>query len=124
MDGYTLASRVRRQPGLERAKLVALTAFSDDAHVQRAKEVGFDHHFVKPADPAELGRLLDMMNEVMRLASKTEELARQNVALANETRELLQGVKQDIRDVKQELREVKEQLREARESPDDQPGHE
>jgi CheY-like chemotaxis protein len=119
LDGYTLASRVRREPGLEKAKLVAISAFSDDAHVQRVKEVGFDHHFVKPADPIELGRLLDMMNEVMRLASKTEELARQNVALASETRELLQEVKEDIREVKEELREVKEQLRETRESLDD-----
>jgi CheY-like chemotaxis protein len=116
MDGFTLASRLRRQPELEGSKLVALTAFSDEDHIQRAREVGFDHYFVKPADLAELWRLLGMMEEVMRLASRTEELARQNVALATETRELLQGVKEDIRDVKQELHEVKQQLMGARES--------
>jgi len=121
LDGYTLATRVRQQPELERAKLIALTAYSDEAHLRRAKEVGFDHYFVKPADLAELGRLLDMMNEVMRLASRTEELARQNVELASETKELLQGVKEDIREVKQELREVKEQLRECRESQGETP---
>ena len=121
MDGYALASHVRQQPGLERTKLIALTAFSDAAHVERAKEAGFDHHLVKPADPVELGRLLDMMNEVMRLASRTEELSRQNVELATETRELLQEVKEDMKEVKEELREVKEQLREARQPHDDAP---
>ena len=30
MDGYTLARRVRTQPGLDRAKLVALTAFAEE----------------------------------------------------------------------------------------------
>ncbi len=122
MDGYALAERVRQQPGLERAKLVALTALSDDVHVQRAKEAGFDYHFVKPADPSELVRLLDMLNEVMKLAAKTEELARQNVELATETRELLQEVKEDIREVKDELREVKEQLREVIDTKGGPPG--
>jgi CheY-like chemotaxis protein len=114
MDGYTLASCVRRHPGLERSKLVALTAFSDEAHLRRAWESGFDYHFVKPADPIELWRLLEMMDQVVRLASRTEELVRQNVALATETRDLLQEVKEDMREVKEELREVKEQLRGAR----------
>jgi CheY-like chemotaxis protein len=116
MDGYSLARRVRQQPELAEAKLIAVTAFSDAAHLRRAREAGFDHHFVKPADPLELGRLLDMLNEVIRLATRTEELARQNVALATQTKELLQDVKEDIREVKAELREVKEELREVRES--------
>jgi CheY-like chemotaxis protein len=116
MNGYTLASRVRGQPGLEKAQLVAVTAYSGPEHVRRATEAGFDHYFVKPADPVELRRLLDMMNEIMRLATRTQELAQQNVALASEAKELLQDVKQDIQDVREELREVKEQLREARES--------
>jgi CheY-like chemotaxis protein len=116
MNGYALAARVRGQPGLEKVKLIALTAYSDHEHVERAKEAGFEHYFVKPADPDELGRLLDMMNEVIRLATRTEELARRNVELATEAKELLQDVKQDIREVKEELREVKEQLREVRDA--------
>jgi CheY-like chemotaxis protein len=115
MDGYALARRLRQEPGLEGAKLVALTAYSDELHTRRALEAGFDFHLVKPADLAELERILAMLNEVIRLASKTEELAKQNIHLASETRELLQEVKQDIREVKQEVRELKEELREFKE---------
>jgi two-component system OmpR family response regulator len=111
MDGYTLAQRLRQEPGLEQAKLVALTAYSDRLHTRRAQEAGFDFHLVKPADLSELERILKMLNEVIRLASKTEELAKQNITLASETRELLQEVKQDIREVKEEVRELKEELR-------------
>jgi CheY-like chemotaxis protein len=116
MDGYTVAQLVRRLPGLEKAKIVALTAFSDERHLQRARETGFDFHLVKPADPLELERILTMLNEVVKLASRTEELARQNVVLATETRELLQEVKDDIREIKDEVKEIREELRDVRES--------
>jgi len=115
MDGCTLAQRIRQQPGLEKVKLVALTAFSDEIHSRRVKEAGFDHHLVKPADLTELERVLQMIHEVIRLAGKTEELARQNVALASETKELLKEVKVDITEVKEELKEVKEEMRELKE---------
>jgi two-component system, OmpR family, response regulator len=66
LDGYTVARQVRLEPGLERAKLVALTACSDQLHARRAHEAGFDLHLVKPADPSELERILLMLNEVIR----------------------------------------------------------
>ena len=115
MDGYTVAQLARRVPGMENAKIVALTAFSDERHIRRVREAGFDFHLVKPADPTELERILTMLNEVVKLASRTEELARENVALATETRELLQEVKEDIREIKEEVKEIKEELREVRE---------
>jgi len=118
LDGYALAQRLRQSPGLDGAKLVALTAFSDEAHARRAQDAGFDYHLVKPADPLEVERLLHMLNEVYRLASHTQDLAKQNVALASETRELLQEVKQDIREVKEEVKELKEELREVKENKD------
>jgi two-component system OmpR family response regulator len=52
------------------------------------------------------------LNEVVRLAGKTEELARLNVALAGETRDLLQEVKEDIREIKDDVKEIKDELRE------------
>jgi two-component system, OmpR family, response regulator len=115
LDGYTLAERVRQEPSLANTKLIALSAFSDSAHVSRAKQAGFDFLLVKPADPAELERLLTMLNEVVRLATKTKQLARQNVSLANETKELLKEVKEDIKEVKEEVKELKEELREMKE---------
>jgi DNA-binding response OmpR family regulator len=116
LDGYDLARQVRHQPGLETSKLIALTAFSDEGHVRRAHEAGFDYYLTKPADATELEGLLKMLHEVMKITSKTEQLARENVALASQTKELLREVKSDIQEVKAGLQEVKEELREAREA--------
>ena len=65
LDGYTLARTVRTQPGLERAKLIALTAYSDEAYVRRSQEAGFDLHLVKPIKPLEIKRLMDMLSKVV-----------------------------------------------------------
>src|SRR5262245_7916777 len=51
-DGYTLAQRIRQQPGLERTKLAALTALDGEEVEARAREAGFDHTLLKPSDPA------------------------------------------------------------------------
>jgi CheY-like chemotaxis protein len=39
--------------------LVALTGWGQEEDKQRTKEAGFDHHLVKPAEPAELQRLFE-----------------------------------------------------------------
>jgi CheY-like chemotaxis protein len=122
MDGYTLAQQIRRQPGLEGTKLVALTAYSDERHARWVKESGFDYHLVKPADLQELERILHMLHEVVKLASRTEELARQNVELASETRDLLKEVKEDIQEIKDEVKELKEDLQSRKEGEETAPG--
>ena len=58
IDGYEVARRVRRLPGLEDALLVALTGYGAEEDRRRAREAGFSHHLVKPADPADLLRVL------------------------------------------------------------------
>jgi len=114
LDGYALARRIREQPGLEKAKLVALSAYSGEQHVRRVKEAGIDHCLVKPADPTVIEELLTMLKQTLKLAERTEALAQQNVALARETKELLTEVKEDIKEVKEEIREVKEEIREVK----------
>ncbi|MFL5338681.1 MAG: response regulator [Gemmataceae bacterium] len=114
MDGYTLAQRLRQQPDLSRARMVALSAYSGEEHQRRVRESGFDHWLVKPAHPDVLQRLLHMIQQAIKLAERTEALARQNVELARETKAMLSEVKAEIKDVKQELREVREELRETR----------
>ena len=57
-DGYEVARRIRRIPGLERAVLAALTGYGTDDDRRRGEEAGFDHHLVKPADPDDLRRVL------------------------------------------------------------------
>lgn len=60
MNGYQAARHIRQQPWGEKMMLVALTGWGQDEDKQRTKEAGFDHHLVKPAEPAELQRLLSM----------------------------------------------------------------
>ncbi len=58
MDGYEVARRLRRQPECKSSLLVALTGWGQDADRRRSAEAGFDHHLVKPAEPALLEKLL------------------------------------------------------------------
>jgi two-component system, OmpR family, response regulator len=122
LDGCTLARRVRAQPSLEQAKLIALTAYSDETHVRLAQEAGFDYHVVKSTEPREIERLMDTLNEMVRLAYKAEEMTRQNVAVASEAKELLKEVKEDMKEVKEEVKElktVKEDIKEIKEEVKD-----
>ncbi|MGZ8320236.1 MAG: hybrid sensor histidine kinase/response regulator, partial [Telluria sp.] len=54
MDGCELARRLRRQPGMERALLVAVTGYGQEHDRKKAQEAGFDHYLVKPVDVARL----------------------------------------------------------------------
>jgi CheY-like chemotaxis protein len=58
LDGYAVARRLRRQPGLERTLLVAVTGFAREADPQSSLEADFDHVLVKPVDLEEMRRLL------------------------------------------------------------------
>ncbi|HET7369511.1 MAG TPA: ATP-binding protein [Gammaproteobacteria bacterium] len=58
MDGYEVARRLRTRLGYATTVLVALTGWSQEDHKRRAREAGFDHHFVKPVDPARIETLL------------------------------------------------------------------
>ncbi len=58
MDGFAVARRLREQPGFRDALLVALTGWGNEEDKRRTREAGFDHHMVKPADPAALQALL------------------------------------------------------------------
>jgi CheY-like chemotaxis protein len=107
MDGYTLARKLRMQPGLEHTRLVALTAYFDDLHVRLAYEAGFDDYLVKPMQIAGFDRLKEILRAVARLTVSTEEIARQNADLAAETRELVKEVRDDVAQVKKDIGEIK-----------------
>jgi PAS domain S-box-containing protein len=59
MDGYEVCRRLRREDGLEKTTVVALTGWGQDEDRRRSHEAGFDHHIVKPVEPGALQRLLD-----------------------------------------------------------------
>jgi signal transduction histidine kinase len=58
MDGYEVASRLRQRPGLEDLRLAALTGWGQREDRRRTAEAGFDHHLVKPVEPALLEQVL------------------------------------------------------------------
>jgi CheY-like chemotaxis protein len=58
MDGYEAARQIRQLPELERVLLICLSGYGRDEDRERAKRAGFDHHMTKPANLADLQRLL------------------------------------------------------------------
>jgi DNA-binding response OmpR family regulator len=57
IDVYDVARRLRSTFG-EKLTLICLGGLDTEADRQRAKDAGFNHHLMKPADPQELRRLL------------------------------------------------------------------
>ena len=58
LNGYEAARRIREQPLGKRMVLIALTGWGQDEDKRHSKEAGFDHHMVKPVEPAALMNLL------------------------------------------------------------------
>jgi len=59
MDGYELASRMRKLPGFDRVHLVALTGYGQPGDRERALAAGFDSHLVKPAEYRSLQEIIE-----------------------------------------------------------------
>jgi signal transduction histidine kinase/DNA-binding response OmpR family regulator len=51
MNGYDVARRLRANRATAPALLIALTGYGQSEDFARSQAAGFDHHFVKPADP-------------------------------------------------------------------------
>jgi CheY-like chemotaxis protein len=58
MTGHDLARRLRALPGGAQMLLVAVTGWGQAQDRNRSVAAGFDHHLVKPVDPAQLEALL------------------------------------------------------------------
>ena len=50
MDGYELIGHLKRLPGCETLRLIAVTGYGQDTDRHRAAAAGFDHLLVKPVD--------------------------------------------------------------------------
>ena len=62
LNGYEACRRIREQPWGQKTVIVALTGWGQDEDKRRSLEAGFDHHMVKPVDPAALKKLLAGLN--------------------------------------------------------------
>jgi CheY-like chemotaxis protein len=54
LDGYELARKLRQHDDNAQLVLIALTGYGQKEDRERAVAAGFDYHFVKPVEPAEL----------------------------------------------------------------------
>ena len=59
LNGYDAARLIREQRWSNGTMIVALTGWGQDEDKRRATEAGFDRHFTKPLDPAELEKLMN-----------------------------------------------------------------
>jgi len=58
LNGYDVCRRIREQPWGKGMVIVALTGWGQEENKRRSTEAGFNHHMVKPVDPAALEKLL------------------------------------------------------------------
>jgi CheY-like chemotaxis protein len=58
IDGYETACRLKREESCQGSVLVAISGYGRDEDRRRSREVGFDHHFIKPVDYPALFSLL------------------------------------------------------------------
>jgi CheY-like chemotaxis protein len=83
MDGYEVARRLKQQPGMESLCIAAVTGYGQPDDRRRAREAGFQHHFIKPVD---LQMLQDVLAQTCRLASSPELPAEETQATASDIR--------------------------------------
>jgi PAS domain S-box-containing protein len=57
-NGYDVCRAIRAEPWGRKITMIALTGWGQEQDRQRSAAAGFDHHLVKPVDPAALTRLL------------------------------------------------------------------
>jgi len=58
LNGYDTARRLRAEPWGKHVLLVAQTGWGQEDDKRKSRDAGFDHHLVKPVDPAALEQLL------------------------------------------------------------------
>jgi CheY-like chemotaxis protein len=63
-DGYQMVRRLRHEPDMRDAKIVAITA--NEQHCQRLVEAGFDGHLTTPLDRRSIQRILTPLVRVRR----------------------------------------------------------
>ncbi|HEU0204162.1 MAG TPA: ATP-binding protein [Burkholderiaceae bacterium] len=66
MDGYEAARQIRAQPWGKHILLAALTGLGQEHDRDLAREAGFDAHFTKPIQPADLERLIGGLQPLER----------------------------------------------------------
>ncbi len=61
MDGFEACRQMRAQPWGVKMAVIAVTGWGNEADRLRTKQVGFDHHLVKPVEPDVILSTLDSL---------------------------------------------------------------
>jgi len=61
MNGYEVAAKIRQIPGFSKTVLVAMTGYGQDEDRQKSLVAGFNHHLVKPVEPAVLRQMFETL---------------------------------------------------------------
>ena len=61
MNGYEVARRIRLSPETRDCVLIAATGYGREEDHQRSKQIGFNHHLVKPIDLNTLPQLIESL---------------------------------------------------------------
>ena len=72
MDGCKVATQRRARAAGKQPLIVAVTGYSEEADRWRSADSGVDMHWVKPADPESLARMLDWVRGLLTPAARTE----------------------------------------------------
>jgi signal transduction histidine kinase/ActR/RegA family two-component response regulator len=67
LNGYEVATKIRRHGMNPKLLLVALTGWGQEDDRKRSKEAGFDHHLLKPVDFSALNLILTKHSQQLRL---------------------------------------------------------
>jgi signal transduction histidine kinase/ActR/RegA family two-component response regulator len=70
MDGHEIARRLRADPKVASATLIALTGWGAESELRRTRESGFDFHLVKPVDA---NALLTLLSRISPRTALTDE---------------------------------------------------
>jgi CheY-like chemotaxis protein len=58
MDGFEVCGHIKKQPGLQHARIIAVTGYGHDEYRVRSKAAGCEMHLLKPVGPRILEELL------------------------------------------------------------------
>src|SRR5262249_21578244 len=64
-NGYEVTRKIRTDTWGKSMVLIALTGWCQELDRQLSREAGFDHHYVKPVDPAVLTKLLAQVGQTV-----------------------------------------------------------
>ncbi len=65
VNGYQIASAIKRDPDLASTRLIAFSGYSTDPDREMAKEAGFDHYLLKPARKEQLIAAIEGLSYVV-----------------------------------------------------------